>query len=90
MQTTFPIAVGPDGSAADAFRAEAQIDTVKLRDQLGDIRDALSPLLADQGSPLSLSELEIGLTLSASGKVMFIAEAGIEASITLTFSRASG
>ena len=64
-----------------------KIDPDDLRRQLEQIRDSLDPLLHDPSTGLSLNSVEIGLTLSASGKVLFIGEAGVEASITLTFSR---
>jgi hypothetical protein len=71
------------------FGADAvpKVDMDDLRDQLQEIRDSLDPLLSDSGRGLSLNDVEIALTLSASGKVLFIAEGGVEASITLTFSR---
>jgi hypothetical protein len=67
--------------------APPTIDTDDLREQLAEIRDSLDPLLSDSGRDLSLSSVDIALTLSASGKVLFIAEGAVEASITLTFSR---
>ena len=63
------------------------VDTDDLREQLAQIRNSLDPLLSDEGAGLSLSEITIALTLSASGKILFISESGVEASITLTFSR---
>jgi hypothetical protein len=49
---------------------------------LADSTDAVSPL-----SNLKLTELTIELGFTATGKLAFIAEAGVAASITLTFSR---
>ena len=63
------------------------VDTDDLRNQLAEIRDSLDPLLSGERTGLSLSEVTVGLTLSASGKVWFIAEGSVEASITLTFTR---
>ena len=40
--------------------------------------------------PFGLDEVSVGLTFSATGKLAFIAEAGAEASITLTFKRREG
>jgi hypothetical protein len=76
-------------TTADAFGTDREptVDTDALRDQLEEIRDSLDPLLSDTGRALSLSSVDVALTLSASGKVLFIAEGGVEASITLTFSR---
>jgi hypothetical protein len=82
---TFGIATRP---TVDAFGTDApSIDTNDLRNQLEEIRDSLDPLLSETGRALSLTSVDIALTLSASGKVLFIAEGGVEASITLTFSR---
>lgn len=84
---TYGIAIGQQADAAPRWGG-GEVDTAELRQQLADIRDALAPVLEDDGgAALRLSSLEIGLTLSASGKVLFIAEAGVEATITLTFSR---
>jgi hypothetical protein len=67
--------------------AAPQVDTDDLCQELAQIRDSLGPLLSDSAKDLSLSSVDIALTLSASGKVWFIAEGAVEASITLTFSR---
>jgi hypothetical protein len=50
---------------ADAVR---KVDTDDLRDQLQEIRDSLDPLLSDSGRGLSLNDVEIALTLSASAR----------------------
>jgi hypothetical protein len=83
---TFGVATVTTADAIGTDRAPT-VDTDDLRDQLEKIRDSLDPLLSDSGSGLSLSSVDISLTLSASGKVLFIAEGAVEASITLTFSR---
>ena len=76
-------------TTADAIGTDAapKVDTDNLCRDLAQIRNSLDPLLSDDGARLSLSEVTIGLTLSATGKVLFISEATVEASITLTFSR---
>ena len=78
--------IGPrtEGVTAQLF---GHIDPNDLCEQLKDIRDSLAPVVQDSTSGLPLQQVEVGLTLSASGKVAFIAEAGLEASITLTFGR---
>jgi hypothetical protein len=83
---TFGIATGTTVDAVDTD-AVPRLDTEDLRVQLEEIRDSLAPLISDSDRSLSLSAVELALTLSASGKVLFVGEAGVEASITLTFSR---
>lgn len=39
------------------------------------------------GSDWGVSEIEVGLTLSAKGQLLFIAEAGAEASVKITLTR---
>jgi hypothetical protein len=83
---TYGIAIAESGT--DWPTGAGHVDTDKLREDLAEIRDSLSPVLEEEpGNKLALSELEIGLTLSAEGKLLFIATAGVEATITLTFSR---
>lgn len=41
----------------------------------------------DAGSDWGVSEIEVGLTLSAKGQLLFIAEAGAEASVKITLTR---
>ena len=87
---TYGIAI--KDTTEDQFMATeaSHVDTEALRQQLTEIRDSLSPVLEETGAPFRLSEMEIALTLDARGKVLFIGEAGVEASITLTFSRPDG
>ena len=66
----------------------ARVDAVDLREQLSGLVKAVGPLMEGKTpGELALDSLELGLTLSAEGKVSFIAKAGLEASITLTFKR---
>jgi hypothetical protein len=51
---------------------------------LADSTDAVSP-----SSNLRLTDLTLELGFTATGKLAFIAEAGVAASITLTFSRSA-
>jgi len=77
-------AVGTDALGMDDLD---RIDPEDLRHQLEEIRAALEPLLTPaDASRLGLTEITVGLTLGASGKILFIAEGSVEATITLTFS----
>ena len=50
----------------------------------------LGATIRDQARGWAVEEMEVGLTLSASGKLLFIAEAGAEASIKLKLKRSPG
>lgn len=47
----------------------------------------LSSTVASQSKEWSIEEIEVGLTLSAKGELLFIAEAGAEASIKFKLTR---
>ena len=49
----------------------------------------LSSTIADSSKEWTIEEIEVGLTLSAKGELLFIAEAGAEASIKFTLKRRS-
>jgi hypothetical protein len=49
----------------------------------------LSSSIADRSKEWTIEEIEVGLTLSAKGELLFIAEAGAEASIKFTLKRRS-
>lgn len=49
----------------------------------------LSSTIADRSKEWTIEQIEVGLTLSAKGELLFIAEAGAEASINLTLKRRS-
>ena len=70
-------------------RGEVGLDD--LSEQLRDIRNAISPVLAEETQPggFGLQSLQISLTVGAEGKIWFIVSGSAEASITLTFSRPS-
>ncbi len=55
-------------------------DTVQKLVEIGDGID-------DAGSGWGVAEIEVGLTLSAKGQLLFIAEAGAEASVKITLTR---
>ncbi len=67
-----------------------QVDTKQMAD---DWREKLSRLVdvaagaAPKDKAWHIDEIEIGLALSAKGKLMFIAEAGAEASVKVTLKR---
>ncbi len=50
----------------------------------------LSSTVADRSKAWSIEEIEVGLTLSAKGELLFIAEAGAEASIKFKLTRKGG
>jgi hypothetical protein len=70
---------------------EIELDAVELQHSLDELTAKLTTVLAGQASEpregFTLESFTVGLTLSASGKLLMIAEAGLEASIELTFSR---
>lgn len=47
----------------------------------------LSSTIANRSKEWTIDEIEVGLTLSAKGELLFIAEAGAEASIKFTLKR---
>jgi hypothetical protein len=59
---TFGVATVTTADTIGTDRAPT-VDTDDLRDQLEKIRDSLDPLLSDSGSGLSLSSVDISLTL---------------------------
>lgn len=70
---------------------EGTLDLESLKRDLRSIRDAIGPILEqpDLPGPVGLQEIELSLTISAEGKVFFIAKGAAEASITLRFARAA-
>lgn len=79
-----------DGADHERF---GNVDLDDLKSQITDIRNSLGGISAEQGDSgasgggFMLKEFSVGLTLSATGKVLFIASGTVEASITLTFSK---
>lgn len=71
--------------------AEIEIDPKKLQASLDDITDKLTQVLANQKARgpdgFELESFSVGLALSATGKLLMIAEAGVEASVELSFTR---
>lgn len=69
---------------------EAKVDAKSVKDQWAETIQAVLGLgasVTDQQQGWRVDEIEVGLTLSAKGKLMFIAEAGAEASIKLKLVR---
>jgi hypothetical protein len=70
---------------------EVALDPEELRRSLDDITAKLEKVLENQSSRdvggFRLESFTVGLAVSASGKVAMIAEAGVEASIQLQFTR---
>jgi len=63
---------------------DVQADWRRVSSQIAKIVDASS---AERPRGFEMESVEIALGFSASGKVAFIAEAGVEASITVTLTR---
>jgi hypothetical protein len=70
---------------------ELKLDPEEVQRSLDDLTAKLTKVLANQTGPktegFQLESFSVGLTLSATGKLLMIAEAGVEASVQLTFSR---
>jgi hypothetical protein len=71
--------------------AEVQLDVNQVQRSLDDLTTKLTSVLANQTSQtpagFQLDSFSVGLALSATGKLLMIAEAGVEASVELTFTR---
>ena len=57
------------------------------KDKLDRIVDVATHAAQSQDKAWRIDEIEIGLTLSAKGKLLFIAEAGAEASVKVTLKK---
>jgi hypothetical protein len=78
----------PVGSRRGGQVVEASVDTLKANWQetirkLAEVGDGID----DDASTWGVSQIEVGLTLSATGKLLFIAEASAEASVKITLTR---
>jgi hypothetical protein len=75
-----------DLSTADArIEVGGQIDPKSLADQLGELRDALGPVLASpQATVLSLM---VSLTVDPEGGLAFVSRGAPDASLVMTFTR---
>lgn len=70
-----------------AIRRVVAVRAEDVRDQWNRTLDTvmgLSAAIAQRSSQWEIEEIEVGLTLSAKGELLFIAEAGAEASIKFT------
>lgn len=68
----------------EAVRRVVSVRTEGVRDQWNRTLDmvmGLSSAIAERSAAWTIDELEVGLTLSAKGELLFIAEGGAEASI---------
>lgn len=75
------------GSIASAFRRVVSIKPEDVREQWDRTLDTimgLSSAIAKRSGDWKIEEMEVGLTLSAKGELLFIAEASAEASIKVT------
>ncbi|MEN5365640.1 hypothetical protein ABE571_04480 [Stenotrophomonas sp. TWI273] len=73
-----------------SFRRVAKVGTGQLQEQWTRTIDKLMQLssaAAACSKDWSVDEIEVGLTMSAKGELLFIAEAGAEASITFKLTR---
>lgn len=68
----------------------AKVNAAQVQEQWTRTVDTLMKLsstIADRSKEWSIEEIEVGLTLSAKGELLFIAEAGAEASIKFKLTR---
>jgi hypothetical protein len=65
---------------------DVKADWSKISRQIGDMVGATAPV---QAAGFDVDSVEISLGFTATGKLAFIAEAGVEASVTITLARAS-
>lgn len=81
----------PEGETKSPLQAgdRGTVDLTKLRTELQDIRDALSPVVAEQGDEKAfhLDTMELDLTVGLEGQVWFVAKGRAEASLRLTWTR---
>lgn len=82
-----------DNSLRARFSGSARIARVsgeKLKQQWDETVDNLLRLtstVSEKASGWEITEIEVGLTLSAKGELLFIAEAGAEASVKIKLNR---
>lgn len=69
------------------LRSRGNVDLDYLSQQLTEIRDAITPVLAEEPQPerFGLQSVQMALTVGAEGKSWFIINGSAEASITSTF-----
>ena len=91
LTVTAPTANGEPRSrrAAGQGVTVGRVDTAEVAAGLEALRKDISDHVASPAKGLALSELVIRLTLSAEGKVAFVAKGAAEACIEVTFSRSS-
>ena len=72
------------------LRRVAKVSAAEVQEQWARTVDTLMKLsstIADRSKDWSIDEIEVGLTLSAKGELLFIAETGAEASIKFKLKR---
>lgn len=90
VQVFVPADDGPTALRADRGGRVVEASVEAMRAGWADTIQALTAIgdAADAGtSAWGVSEIEVGLTLSASGRLLFIAEAGAEASVRVKLTR---
>ncbi len=94
VQIYVPPAAPDAASGASALRerggrvVEASVEA--LRENWGETVRALTEIgdgVDDAGAGWGVAEIEVGLTLNAKGQLLFIAEAGAEATVKIRLSR---
>jgi hypothetical protein len=75
-QASTPLAGGP---------GIGEVDLDRLRGELEQIRDGLSPVMEQEQKTMKLREIEIDLSISLEGNLWFIAKGKGEASIRVQF-----
>jgi hypothetical protein len=88
---TYGVAEITQAEGMTIVKERGELDLDDLSQQLRDIRDAITPVLAEDPEPgvFGLQSLEIALTVGVEGKIWFIVSGSAEASITLNFARPS-
>jgi hypothetical protein len=81
----------PERNRRGARVVDASVDTIKANwhetvQKLAEIGEGID----DGASGWGVSEIEVGLTLSAKGQLLFIAEASAEASVKIKLTRRQG
>lgn len=85
---TFPVIGSSEGETrGGATRGLGEVDTVELATRLVEIRDDFGTVLEDTNQGLSMKSLTLKLTLTAEGKIAFIAKGSVQASIEVVFER---
>lgn len=71
----------------DVEKADSQDMAADWKRKLDRIVEVATDAATTKGKAWHIDEIEIGLTLSAKGELLFIAEAGVEASVKVVLKR---